>query len=247
MNKRILIIEDEKGIRENLAILLNSEGFKTFEASDGSEGITLAQKILPDLIICDIMMPGKNGYEVVETLQKNKNTAKIPFLFLTARVGYADMRKGMELGADDYLHKPFKEVELFSAIKSRLVKRELFVKMQYMPGEENKAEAVKIKCTAGKRTYYIESSEIVSIEAERQYTRVVTSDQRRFYMKKSLKAWQDELPPVNFVKLHRGLLVNRKYLKRIERKGELGYFAVVEYLEGPIPVSRRNYHALMNE
>ena len=118
--KKILVIEDSDDIRENIVEILNLAGYQTFASSNGKDGVGLAVAHIPDLILCDIMMPELDGYGVLYMLQKNRNTAAIPFIFMTAKAERADRRKGMELGADDYLTKPFDELELFKAIDARL-------------------------------------------------------------------------------------------------------------------------------
>ena len=122
MSKRILIIEDSVDIRENTAELLELSGFKVETAADGLEGVRLARFWSPDLVICDIMMPNLDGFGVLQVFSSQDNLASIPFIFLTAKTDRADMRKGMEMGADDYLTKPFQEVELLRAIEARLKK-----------------------------------------------------------------------------------------------------------------------------
>lgn len=122
--KKILIIEDHAEIRENIAELLDLSGYDTIEASNGREGLALAEKEMPDLIICDIMMPVMDGYAVVAKLNAIPATSAIPFIFLTAKAEKEDFRKGMSLGADDYITKPFKEEELLTAVKARLDRTE---------------------------------------------------------------------------------------------------------------------------
>ncbi|HBL14593.1 MAG TPA: hybrid sensor histidine kinase/response regulator [Cyanobacteria bacterium UBA11162] len=121
--KKILVIEDEESVRENLMDLLNAEDFEVLGAGDGCTGLNLAQQHLPDLIVCDVMMPKLDGFGVLNSLRKNPATAIIPFMFLTARTDKTDLRQGMELGADDYLTKPFTRAELLGAISSRLQKQ----------------------------------------------------------------------------------------------------------------------------
>lgn len=123
--KTILIIEDNAEVRENTAEMLELASYRVLTASNGKEGVDLALRELPDLIICDIMMPVLDGYGVLHMLGRNPQTATIPFIFLTAKTDKADMRKGMELGADDYLTKPFTEIELLKAVETRLNKAEL--------------------------------------------------------------------------------------------------------------------------
>lgn len=121
---RILIIEDNIDIRESTAEILELADYEVLQAKNGKVGVELATTHLPDLILCDIMMPELDGYGVLYLLNKNTNTSSIPFIFLTAKAERIDMRKGMEMGADDYLTKPFDDVELLNAIESRLAKKE---------------------------------------------------------------------------------------------------------------------------
>ncbi|MCB9046468.1 MAG: response regulator [Chitinophagales bacterium] len=123
--KTILLIEDNTDIRENLAEILELANYKVLTAPDGQAGVTLAVQNIPDIIVCDIMMPILDGYGVIHMLQKNKDTVNIPFIFLTAKAERAEMRKGMELGADDYITKPFNSTELLNAVESRLKKAEI--------------------------------------------------------------------------------------------------------------------------
>ena len=124
MNRSVLIIEDNQDIRESTAEILELADYTVFIAENGKKGVELAQANLPDIILCDIMMPELDGYGVLYMLSKNEQTAIIPFIFLTAKAEKTDLRKGMEMGADDYLTKPFDDMELLNAIETRLQKRE---------------------------------------------------------------------------------------------------------------------------
>ncbi|GAB4149610.1 MAG: hypothetical protein Fur0046_28240 [Cyanobacteria bacterium J069] len=119
---KILVIEDDLTIRTALLKMLGAENHETLAAAEGKRGLDLAQECSPDLILCDIMMPGCDGYEVLTQLQRNPATAGIPFIFLTAKADRQDIRQGMALGADDYLTKPFTRQELMEAIAIRLSK-----------------------------------------------------------------------------------------------------------------------------
>lgn len=123
--KTILIIEDNRDVRENTAEIIELANYKVFTAENGKSGVELALKEKPDLIICDIMMPILDGYGVYHLLSKHKYTSTIPFIFLSAKSEKSDVRKGMEMGADDYIMKPFDGIELLNAIELRLKKREL--------------------------------------------------------------------------------------------------------------------------
>lgn len=124
MSKKVLIIEDNNDIRENVVEILELAGYTVFAADNGKTGVELALKNVPDIILCDIMMPELDGYGVLYMLNKNPQMAAIPFIFLTAKAERLDLRRGMEMGADDYLTKPFDDIELLNAIESRLKKKE---------------------------------------------------------------------------------------------------------------------------
>jgi CRP/FNR family cyclic AMP-dependent transcriptional regulator len=124
MNKRILVIEDNPEVRENIAEILELSDYAVLVADNGIAGVEMALKEPVDLIICDIMMPQLDGYGVLHLLSKNKRTRNIPFIFLTAKSDKGDFRKGMEMGADDYLTKPFDGIDLLNAIEVRLKKSE---------------------------------------------------------------------------------------------------------------------------
>ncbi|PHJ60113.1 diguanylate cyclase [Nostoc linckia z18] len=119
---KILIIEDEESVRENILDLLEAEDFETIAAANGKIGLDLAISEVPDLILCDMMMPEIDGYQVLTALRQDPITATIPFIFLTAKSAKSDFRRGMDLGADDYITKPFTRAELLSAIMNRLEK-----------------------------------------------------------------------------------------------------------------------------
>lgn len=126
--KTILVIEDDAVVRENTAEILTLAQYQVVTAPNGKEGVRLAKTQPPDLIVCDIMMPELDGYGVLQILAKEPATAKIPFIFLTAKAEKSELRKGMELGADDYLTKPFEETELLSAIEARLQRHRILTR-----------------------------------------------------------------------------------------------------------------------
>lgn len=126
--RTVLIIEDNEDIRESTAEILGLADYNVFVADNGKKGVELAMSNLPDIILCDIMMPELDGYGVLYMLSKNEQTAGIPFIFITAKSERNDMRKGMEMGADDYLTKPFGDMELLNAIETRLLKRDVAIK-----------------------------------------------------------------------------------------------------------------------
>ncbi len=126
--KTILLIEDDLALRENTVELLELSKYTVLSAPNGRVGIEKASQYVPDIIVCDIMMPEIDGYGVLEAVSSNELTRHIPFIFLSAKTEHKEIRKGMDLGADDYLTKPFDEDELLSAIESRLAKSEILSK-----------------------------------------------------------------------------------------------------------------------
>jgi DNA-binding response OmpR family regulator len=121
---KILVVEDEAAIRERIIKMLRFEGFEALGADNGAVGVGMAQQHRPDLIICDISMPELNGFGAVSVLRSHPATEAIPVIFVTAAVDRAAQRKGMELGADDYLTKPFTAEELLAAVRAQLHKRD---------------------------------------------------------------------------------------------------------------------------
>lgn len=140
--KTILVIDDNTDIRENTAEILTLAGYQTFTAENGKRGVEIAGREKPDLIVCDIMMPELDGYGVLHLLKNRPETENIPFIFLTAKTERTDFRKGMEMGADDYVTKPFDDIELLKAIEIRL-KRMGIIQAQYAQGEQGANELLK--------------------------------------------------------------------------------------------------------
>lgn len=128
MQNKILIIEDEESLRNIMYEMLSNEDFEVMTASNGKIGVEIAQQEIPDLVICDIMMPEKSGYDVLTTLRQDFTTAIVPFIFLTAKASKSDIRQGIELGADDYLTKPFTRAELLGAVMTRIEKHSALIK-----------------------------------------------------------------------------------------------------------------------
>lgn len=138
----VLVIDDNADIRDNTAEILELAGYISLTAENGKKGVETALREKPDIIICDIMMPELDGYGVLHLLQKNADTRNIPFIFLTAKTERSDLRKGMEMGADDYITKPFEEIELLNAVEVRLKKREI-LSQKYVQGASGITQFMK--------------------------------------------------------------------------------------------------------
>ncbi|MCD6179197.1 MAG: response regulator [Bacteroidales bacterium] len=124
--KKILVIEDTQNVRENICEILESEDYEVFASENGKSGVEMSKNIQPDLVLCDIMMPGMDGYEVLTEMRKDVITSTVPFIFLTAKNTRENQRLGMELGADDYITKPFTVEDLLNSVATRLKRAEEF-------------------------------------------------------------------------------------------------------------------------
>ncbi len=143
--KKVLFIEDDMVVRENTAELLELADYNVITAANGKSGLATARQEKPDIIVCDIMMPEMDGYAVLQALGEDPETRHIPFIFLSAKTEHKDIRRGMDLGADDYLTKPFEEEELISAIESRLAKMAILHKLredQKSPAQEEPQQKI---------------------------------------------------------------------------------------------------------
>jgi CheY-like chemotaxis protein len=166
--KKILIIEDNLSVRENLAEILELSNYNVIAVENGKKGVEKAFSELPDIILCDVMMPELDGYGVLKIINSNPKTRDIPFLFLTAKTEKDDFRRGMGLGADDYITKPFDDVALMEAIEMRLKKsdrirksfntsddgRQLFL-------DESRAKAELIKLTEGREQRKYQKKDLI--------------------------------------------------------------------------------------
>jgi DNA-binding response OmpR family regulator len=123
--KRILVVEDEEEIRKTIAEILENSGYEVRLAFDGQQALDYLETEIPDLVLSDIMMPNINGYHVLKCIRNKFVTEPIPFIFLTAKTDYADLRVGMNCGAEDYLFKPFRVKELIDAIEAQFNKKEV--------------------------------------------------------------------------------------------------------------------------
>lgn len=241
--KKILIIEDEKSVRENIVTLLNEESYEALSASNGDSGISIAIAEIPDLIVCDIMMPGKDGYAVFKELSKNKITKTIPFIFLTAKVEHSDLRKGMELGVDDYLFKPFKIDELLKSIDTRLKKSEIRKAQLNLPVEKNKngkySDNDKIFVNVNGKPQLIIINEVLFIIAENQYTSINLLNGKTYLIRKSITYWEQLLPENSFLRIHRSTIINTNYLQKIEKWYNSSFIIRLKNVNDPFIISKR--------
>ncbi|PKL81807.1 MAG: hypothetical protein CVV24_13375 [Ignavibacteriae bacterium HGW-Ignavibacteriae-3] len=243
MNKKILIIEDEKKVRENIGTLLTEEGYAVLASKNGEEGVETAIKEIPDLIICDIMMPGLDGYGVLEKLLKHESTKSIPFIFLSAKVEREDLRKGMMIGADDYLFKPYKSEDLLKSIDTRLKRIQTLKGEFVLPQKAEPSGSLtnddKIFINVSGKPNLIKIGEIVFIAAESQYTSLKLADGKSFLVRKSIAGWEKLLPVKNFLRIHRSTIANLDYLVKMEKSYNSSFLIYLKNVSEPFIISKR--------
>jgi DNA-binding LytR/AlgR family response regulator len=241
---KILIIEDDKSYIENITLLLEEEGFQVISAENGFDGIELAKSESPDLIICDIMLPDIDGYTILKELRKRKKTKFIPFIFLTAKAEMTDLRTGMNLGADDYLTKPFRADDLLTTVKTRLEKASLVYDVIKKAGDQltdkRRLEQDDYIFLPGKNNYdVLLINDIVCIYSDGVYTNVISRDGKKVLVRKLLKEWEDTLPDKFFIRIHKSSMINLKYLKKVDKwfNGSLKIY--LDHYDKPLFASRR--------
>ncbi len=252
MSKKILLIEDEYDLADNICKILELSGFSVSRAENGTEGLAAAEKELPDLIISDIMMPGLDGFKLKEKLNLNGKTSLIPFIFLTAKVEYSDLRKGMGLGADDYIFKPFKASDLIKTINIRLNKVDQF-RARINNEEINIPEKGKLNIDDNLMFRINNESSIVRlerirfIEAQRQYSTVVLKNQKKIILRKTLNYWEQILPENYFIRIHRSTIVNVSEIDKVKNSNSGRVKVLLSSPQVELDVSRRYSSKIRNQ
>jgi CRP-like cAMP-binding protein/FixJ family two-component response regulator len=216
MKKTILVIDDNTDIRENTAEILDLAGYTTFTAENGKQGVEVAVREKPSVIVCDIMMPELDGYGVLHLLRKNPDTRNIPFIFLTAKTERSDFRKGMEMGADDYITKPFEDIELLNAVEIRLKKNEI-LEQEYTPSAKGLTQFLRDVKSTGLIDKLSEQYEVVN------------------YSKKQVLYSEGKRPRYLYylmtgkVKSHKSHEDGKEYITNLYSEGDfIGYTALIE-------------------
>lgn len=249
--RKILIIEDEQGIRDGICEMLSSAGFDPVGAGDGAEGIELAKSLSPDLIVCDVMLPGMNGYEILAELKQQNISGLIPFIFLTALSDRSYVRQGMELGADDFISKPFTEEELLNAINARLEKCDKLKSPVEPVIEESKDKKLELNdrifVTADDKPVFLKISDIVRITSSGDYSVIMTLDKRKMFVRKTMKEWEQLLPEKSFARIHRTTIVNLEAVEKVEKWFNQAYCVFLKSCTEPFIISRRYLKKLRSQ
>lgn len=216
MAKTILVIEDNNEIRENTAEILELAGYNALTAENGKQGVDIALREKPAVIICDIMMPELDGYGVLHLLRKNAATESTPFIFLTAKTERSDFRKGMEMGADDYITKPFDDSELLGAVEARLKRLDL-LEHKYPSTVSGLTDFIKDVKASGLLTRLSEKYDMYSFDKKLTIYHEGKRPRFLFYLNKG---------KVKCVKMHED---GKEYITNLYNESEFfGYTALIE-------------------
>ncbi|MEX0332568.1 MAG: LytR/AlgR family response regulator transcription factor [Puniceicoccaceae bacterium] len=209
----ILILEDDENVRLPVVDLLETAGYTVESANDGKEGLKLAKKIKPDLIVSDVMMPELDGHGVFDALQKDPETAVIPFIFLTAKTDPDDIREGLGAGADDYITKPFEPEDLLGSIEQRLEKYKRISEAAVTAVGSDDYDYIFIK--DGESCWFVDYDKIRLLESEDNYVRIFFDDNKPL-VSRTLNYMEDRLPSKYFFRANRKQMVNLKWIRNIQ-------------------------------
>jgi DNA-binding LytR/AlgR family response regulator len=260
--KSILLIEDDEYLRENISEILKNEGYFVKLASSGLSGLRALSKQEFDIIICDIMMPQMDGYEVLKAVKSRSTDVPPTFIFLTAKTERSDLRYGMELGADDFITKPFTRDDIIKSIKSQLDKRDSFSKKYNIEKEiiglisekgvagksliKTKTKLEKeilyegsIFLSDNKRSDFVKVSNVVYISASKDYSKIFTKDAKSYIVRKPLKNWEERLPKEHFIRIHRSTIINNNYIENVEKWFNYSYKLHLTGVKEPFIISQR--------
>jgi DNA-binding LytR/AlgR family response regulator len=239
---KILLIEDDLLLLSNIKEILEEEGFLIKTESDGENGIKTAHNWLPNLIICDISIPNKNGYEVLDAIQSYDKTKKTPFIFLTAKVEKEDVRRGMQLGADDYIFKPFDLDDLIKSINLRLEKSNLR-ELKQSKDEENLNKIFeiddKILVKTGNKMQFYSLKDLKYLRAESPYVHLKFVNGKHSLERKTLEEWEAKLPLKYFMRIHRSTIINTEFITKMERLSNTSYLIRLKDEDETFVISKR--------
>lgn len=245
MTVKILVIEKDNETRERIKALFEKEKYEVLFAPNGKVGIIISNTCKPDLILCGVLLPDIDGYEILQILNNEKYFLLTPFIFLSSKTEREYYRKGMELGADDYISKPFDDGELLRAILVRLEKYKLIKNVK----ENIEKPAIsstnsKILLHSNNQLVKVLVDKIIYIHAQRQYTDIIVEGGKQYVAKKALIKWEAILPDAHFVRIHRSTLINLNYIRKIVKRSNNYYTVYLHNIENAFEVSRRYYKNL---
>ncbi|HMT10607.1 MAG TPA: response regulator [Ignavibacteria bacterium] len=233
-NQKVLVVEDNEEVRFLVKEVLKQEQYAVTDASDGQKALEIALGENFDIIVCDVQMPKMNGFDFLRILSKQTNSHRPNFIFLTGKNERKDMRTGMELGADDFITKPFKPEELTNAVKAQLRKREnlkaavynddsllnsikSLVNPSIRPNNKSLNGNEKIFITTEAYNGFLSIEELTAINSVKDYTKLLMKDGTVHFVRKPIKTWEEKLPPADFVRIHRQTIININHIKKVDK------------------------------
>lgn len=255
--KRILIIDDNYDLVQNTMLFLNEHNYDVKPAYSGNEGLNAILNYKPDLILCDIMLPDINGYKILSELKKLDLLIPPILIYITAKTQRNDLRKGMTLGADDYITKPFTFEELLNAINTQFKKRSYYLK------SVNKSSAIHDEFVAQvktrnnsdeKKTFtrngflFIDNKknpgihaikDLIVVRSFKDYTILFFVDGKKFLLRKRMNYWESYLPSEQFIRIHRQTMINLNFINRIEKLSSNRFSIQLKGYTNSVDVSQR--------
>lgn len=230
--KKVLIIEDDYRLRDTIYELLKLKNYELQIAEDGFTGYIKAKKFKPDIILCDIMMPRIDGFNVLSLIREDENLADMPFIFISGKAEKDAFRTAMQLGADDFLTKPFVAKDLFGAIEARLntTKSDAPAEVATIdasPETESSSSAGKIAIPTLEGLEMLDLHEIIRCEAQRSYSKFHLVGKQSILVSKPMKKFEEVLCKNKFTKVHRSNIVNIEHITRYV-KGSGGYLIMTD-------------------
>jgi DNA-binding LytR/AlgR family response regulator len=263
--KKILIVEDNVDLAENIELLIKEHKFKTMSCHNGRDALEYTIGFNPDIILCDIMLPDISGYKFLVELKKVKNRNMPIVIFITAKTQRVDIRKGMLLGADDYLTKPFTHEELISSINVQLNKREKLFKSndliedgrqsnKQLPEPRNSRRALLKEGDGNYNSYFFVNDksspgfylihDLIMIKSLKDYTQLYFINGRKCILRKSMIYWENKLPSKYFLRIHRQVIINVECIEETKIISSNRFLLKLKYLSEKIEVSQRYSHKI---
>jgi len=271
MLKRVLVIEDDTSVRKFVSDVLTAEGYYVIEKPNAEEGLERFFKKEKnknkdgnfDIIICDIMMPGANGFEVLKKLKKKKIFMPV-FVYITANKEREYLRAAMEAGADDFITKPFTAEELLKSVRVQEAKKEASSSLtedllhkkkkdkDEITSKVNVKKTQKLKYDSNifisnnDKACFVNIKDIILIQSLKDYTKLFTKSKETFYIRKPLKRWYSSLPAEHFIMVNRSELVNKNFISMINKLPNNTHEIILKDYKYKIKISRRISAKLKN-
>lgn len=256
---KVLIIEDNIDLAENLCLFLKELGYITICAHNGDNGLKMIIEKNPDIILCDIMLPDISGYKLLSELKKLEERIMPIFIFLTAKTQRDDLRKGMTIGADDYITKPFTNDELLKSINTQLRKRSRILMRLNSSSDNNRKNILTsrqsnrgndpaktelkydnhIFINDRKNPGFYLVKDILFIRSLKDYTHIYLTNDKKFLIRKPMIYWVKTLPNEQFLRIHRQTLINLNFIEKIEPLSSNRFSIFMKSITKKLEVSQR--------